>query len=377
MLEGLRVLDFTWAAAGPYATLLLGFLGAEVTRVESTRRLDPARSGFLARYDGVDASPIFNELNLNKRSLQVDLTQPESLELVHRLAGEVDVVVDNFRPGVMARFGLAPAELLTRHPGLVVASSSANGATGPDAMDAGLASIFAATGGLSEQTGYVDGPPTEVGDPVDYRSGAALAVGILAALLHAARTGEGHHVDVSSREVVIASAPDALLAHVLGVSWQPRIGNGHRTMAPHGVYACRGSGWVAIAVGDESERAALSRLLGVDGLDLDDSVAAWTSTRTAVAAASELHGAGIAASPVMTFAALADDPHLAARGTFVDVVHPVLGRQRVMRAPWVFSSWGNGVRCPAPLMGADNEAVLAGVDGLPAIDPERAAEVFR
>ncbi len=376
MLEGVRVLDFTWAAAGPYATLLLGFLGAEVTRVESTRRLDPARSGFLARYDGVDASPIFNELNLNKRSLQVDLTQPEGLELVHRLAGEVDVVVDNFRPGVMARFGLGPTELLTRHPGLVVASSSANGATGPDAMDAGLASIFAATGGLSEQTGYVDGPPTEVGDPVDYRSGAALAVGILAALLHAARTGEGHHVDVSSREVVIASAPDALLAHVLGVSWQPRVGNGHRTMAPHGVYACRDGRWVAVAV-DENERAALSGLLGGDLRDLEDALSAWTLTMPAAAAAAELNGAGVPASPVMTFADVAADAHLAAREAFVDVVHPVLGHQRVMRAPWVFSSWGNGVPRAAPMMGADNDAVLAGVDGLGPIDPERAAEVFR
>jgi len=375
MLEGVRVLDFTWAAAGPYATLLLGFLGAEVIKVESTRRLDPARSGFLSRYEGVDASPIFNELSLNKRSLQVDLTQPEGIALVQRLVTDVDVVVDNFRPGVMARFGLGPADLFDRNPRLVVASSSANGATGPEAMGAGLASIFAATGGLSEQTGYVDGPPTEVGDPVDYRSGAALGVGILAALLHAARTGRGHYVDMSSREVVIASAPDALLAHVLGVPWQPRIGNAHRTMAPHGVYPCRDGEWVAVAVGDAGERAALARVLGVDSTEPDDAVPGWTCTKTAVAAAAELQAAGVPASPVMTFAALAGDPHLAARGTFVDVAHPVLGQQRVMRAPWLFSSWGNGVRGPGPVMGADNDAVIAG--GLVTLDPDRAAEVFR
>ena len=277
MLEGVRVLDFTWAAAGPYATLLLGFLGAEVIKVESTRRVDPARSGFLARYDGIDNSPIFNELALNKRSLQIDLTQPEGIAIVRRLAEDVDVVVDNFRPGVMARFGLGSDDLLARHPHLVVASSSANGATGPDALGAGLASIFAATGGLSDQTGYPDGPPTEVGDPVDYRSGTVLAVGIIAALLHAAATGRGHHVDLSSREVVIASAPDALFAHVLGVPWEPRIGNTHRTMEPHDVYGCADGGWVAVAVGEDDEREALCGVLGVETNNFDGALRHWAA----------------------------------------------------------------------------------------------------
>ena len=204
MLEGIRVLDFTWAAAGPYATLLLALLGADVVKVESTKRLDPARSGFIARYEGTEHSPIFNELNLNKRSVEVDLTQPEGASMVKLLAGDVDIVVDNFRPGVMARFGLGPADLLDGYPHLIVASSSANGSTGPEAMGAGLAGIFAASGGLSEQTGYADGPPTQLSDPMDYRVGTALAVGILAALLERARTGMGQHVDFSSCEVFAA-----------------------------------------------------------------------------------------------------------------------------------------------------------------------------
>ena len=119
----------------------------------------------------------------------------------------------------MARFGLDAETLLAQRPELIVVSSSANGSTGPEAMAAGLASIFGATGGLSEQTGYADGPPTEIGESTDYRSGSALAVGVLAALLHRARTGEGQHVDLASREVVAASSPDALLAEQLGVPW--------------------------------------------------------------------------------------------------------------------------------------------------------------
>jgi benzylsuccinate CoA-transferase BbsF subunit len=118
-------------------------------------------------------------------------------------------------------------------------------------------------------------------------------------------------------------------------------------------------------------------VLGVETDDLDGALRRWAAVRPARDAASQLQEAGVAASQVMTFADLAEDPHLAARGAFVDVEHPILGRQRVVRAPWRFSSWGNGVRYAGPLMGADNDVVLAALDGLPDIDPGRAAEVFR
>jgi crotonobetainyl-CoA:carnitine CoA-transferase CaiB-like acyl-CoA transferase len=371
LLDGIRVLDFTWAAAGPYATLLLSLLGAEVIKVETRRRVDPARRGFLADYGGTENSPNFNELNLNKLSLEVDLTEVEGLDLVRQLLSHVDVVVDNFRPGVMKRFGLGPDDLLGQFPGLVVASSSANGSTGPDAPAAGLASIFAATGGLSEQTGYPDGPPVEVGDSTDFRSGAAFAVGILAALLHRAATGEGQHVDLASREVVIASAPDALLAHAIGVPWPLRRGNGHPVLCPHDVYPCAVSDdWMAIAVGSEQEWSGLCAVLGREdwtGLVLsersamseaiDKEIHAWTATRSSEEAFAELQAAGVPASPVMTFEALAHDPHLAARQAFVGVDHPVLGPQKVMRSPWLFSR----AECPiirhGPLMGQDYERV--------------------
>lgn len=388
LLEGIRVLDFTWAAAGPYATLLLGFLGADVIKVESLRRLDPARRGFVTHYEGIDRSPIFNEMSLNKRSLQIDLTTPEGLDLVRQLVGEHDVVVDNFRPGVMARLGLGPDALLADHPQLIVASSSANGATGPEATAAGLASIFAASGGLSVQSGYRDGPPTEVTDPMDYRSGAALAVAIIAALLHRARTGEGQYIDLSSREVALASAPDAVLAEAVGVPWEPRLGNGHRSMSPHDVYPCAGGTWIAIAVGDEAEWAGLCRVLGrkewideygsaVARRQAEATIAAtitgWTEHRDAGEAAALLQTNEVPASPVMTFEALASDPHLDARGVFVDVHHPELGRQRVMRAPWLFSSSDCAIRRAGPLMGAHNDEILPAVE----MTPERKAEVFR
>ena len=391
-LEGVRILDFTWAAAGPYATCLLALLGAEVVKVESTKRPDPARRGFLADYGGTNRSPNFNELNLNKRSFQVDLSQPAGLALAHRLAGWADVVVDNFRPGVMARFGLDAERLLAERPELIVVSSSANGATGPDATAAGLASIFGATGGLSEQTGYADGPPTEIGESTDYRSGAALAVAVLAALLHRARTGEGQHVDLASREVVVAGSPDALLAEQLGVPWPIRVGNGHRELAPHDVYRAAGEDdWVAVAVGDESEWAALCSLLGRDDwverhpsaatrrvarAEIDDVIAAWTRPRSSREAFEALQAAGVPAMAVMTNESLATDPHLAARDVFVDIEHPEIGRTRVMRQPWLFSDFDIDLR-HGPLMGQDNDYVLDTILGLSTSERAELEDVLR
>jgi crotonobetainyl-CoA:carnitine CoA-transferase CaiB-like acyl-CoA transferase len=378
-LEGIRVLDFTWAAAGPYATCLLALLGAEVVKVESSRRPDPARRGFLADYGGINRSPNFNELNLNKRSFQVDLSRPEGLELVRALVPHVDVVVDNFRPGVMDRFGLGAGALLAEHPGLIVASSSANGSSGPEALAAGLASIFSATGGLSEQTGYPDGPPTEIGESTDYRSANALAVAILAALLHRARTGEGQHIDLASREVIVASSPDGLLAHQLCPSWPLRVGNGHREMAPHDVFACVGEDdWIAIAIGGEDEWSALALLLGRgewvaqfpnpeerrQARDLiNEAILEWTMARSASEAFAVLQAHGVPASPVMTNAALTRDPHLVARGVFVEVHHPEIGTTRVMRAPWLYSDLPCAIVRPGPLIGQDNDYVMSEVLG--------------
>jgi crotonobetainyl-CoA:carnitine CoA-transferase CaiB-like acyl-CoA transferase len=390
-LDGIRVLDFTWAAAGPYATTLLSLLGAEVVKVESTRRPDPARRGFLADYGGIDRSPNFNEINMGKRSFQVDLSRPEGLALARRLATEwADVVVDNFRPGVMARFGLDAAALLAVRPDLVVASSSANGSTGPEALGAGYASVFGATGGLSEQTGYADGPPCEIGESTDYRSANALVVGILAALLHRARTGVGQHVDLASREVVAASAPDALLAHQLAVPWGQRVGNRHREMAPHDVYpAADDDDWVAIAVGDDLEWNSLCGLLGHEEWagrwpsadarrnagDIDEAIAAWTRQRSSREAFEILQAAGVPAMAVMTNEALSGDPHLVSRGVFVDIEHPEIGRTVVMRAPWLFSDLEVELT-HGPLIGHDNDHVLRTLLGLSEAECAQLREVL-
>jgi benzylsuccinate CoA-transferase BbsF subunit len=344
-------------------------------------------------YGGVNRSPNFDELNVNKRSFVVDLTQAAGLALVKRLVTVSDVVVDNFRPGVMARYGLDAATLLAERPALIVASSSANGATGPEAAGAGLASVFGATGGLGEQTGYPDGPPSEVGESTDYRSANAFAIAILAAIIHRQRTGEGQAIDLASREVVIATAPDALLAHLTGAEWQLRLGNEHRRFSPHSVYPCLGTDeWIAIAVRDEREWAALCQILEQPQWEsafsspeiragqrekIDGVIAAWSSRMTAQEAFQLLQTGGIPSAPSFTNKQLASDPHLAARKVFVAVDHPEIGRHLVMRAPWIMSATDCSIERHGPLLGQDNRYVLETILDIPVDEHAQFVEVFR
>jgi crotonobetainyl-CoA:carnitine CoA-transferase CaiB-like acyl-CoA transferase len=196
-----RILDFTWAAAGPYATYLLAQLGAEVVKVEHTSRPDSARRGFQSPpadrmvdgpwpYGSADSSPNFNDLGANKRSIILDLSNPDASELVHRLLPVCDMVTSNFRPGVMDKLGLGAAKLLDEHPHLIVAEVSASGSSGPERNRPGYANVFAAAGGPSAQTGFPDGPPTEGGNNVDFRCGSAVAYSLLGALCDVIRRGD-------------------------------------------------------------------------------------------------------------------------------------------------------------------------------------------
>jgi crotonobetainyl-CoA:carnitine CoA-transferase CaiB-like acyl-CoA transferase len=392
-LEGIRILDFSWAVAGPYATLLLGFLGAEIIKIESAKRPDTARRGFLTDYGGINNSPDFNEVNLNKRSLQVDLTKPEGLALVKRLVPLCDMVVDNFRPGVMQRFGLGAKSLLEKYPRLIVASSSSNGSTGPESMTAGLAGIFSAGGGLSAQVGYPDGPPSEIGVSMDYRSANAFAIALLAALIYRDRTGQGQSIDLSSTEVAVAAAPNPVLAHLFGLPVPGRLGNRHAQHAPHNVYRAAGElTWISIAVTTDEEWRALCALIGNPELAtrypnalarkanedlIDGEIEQWTLRLEAQAAFLLLQEHGIPSAPCYSNKDLASDPHLAARGVFTDVEHPVIGTHRVMRAPWHFA---DGTMCAirrhGPLIGQDNDYILRELLGLSASECAALKEVL-
>jgi len=272
-------------------------------------------------------------------------------------------------------------------PDLIMLSSSAVGATGPEGHYAGYAPTFACLSGIASLSGHPDEPPLALSGSVDLRVGTASALAVLAALYHRQRTGEGQHVDLSSSEVMSALIGHAFLDYGLSGVVPQRIGNRDTWMAPHGCYRCAksaGTGewgeWVTIAVADDTEWASLREVIGDAELAgaafataadrkrnedlLDARIERWTATRTADDIVPRLQAAGIAAARVQNGASLSQDPHVLARGVFEAIEHPRMGKLRVVRPPWRMR--GARVPGPGPLLGQHNDYVLGEILGLDA-----------
>ncbi|MAE94901.1 MAG: hypothetical protein CL910_09595 [Deltaproteobacteria bacterium] len=381
-LSGVRVTDFTWAWAGPKGTLLLAMLGAEVIKVESRARLDHARVHSLTAGNisgGIDESPIFNDLNLGKRSVTLNLRKEEARDLVRRLVMKSDVVVQNMRPGVLDKLGMGYEDLRALKPEIIMLSSSAVGATGPECSYAGYAPTFASLSGIGDISGHPDEPPQLLGGSVDLRVGTASAFAVLAALIHRRRTGQGQHIDLSSTEVMSSMMGDAFVGYGLTGRLPERLGNRDEAMAPHGCYRCRGEGeWIAIAVANTAEWEALKSALGDPRLEgeafaeaegrwrhqdrLDEIIEYWTSGRSSSEAVEILQRAGVAAAPVQSGALLAADAHVEERAVFESVRHPTMGERKVVGPPWRLE--GAQLRGAAPLLGQHNDYVLGEILGL-------------
>jgi crotonobetainyl-CoA:carnitine CoA-transferase CaiB-like acyl-CoA transferase len=404
-LEGIRVIDFTWQAAGPYGTLMLSLMGAEVIRVEHPSRPDTLRRGFQGSknparragtwpYGSPNRSPNFLDICANKRSLQLNLKHECGPEIIEALLPKSDIVVSNFRPGIMERYGWDGPSLVQRLPHLVVAESSAYGAFGPEALAAGFAMTFAATGGIDDQTGYPDGPPTQLGFSPDFRSGAAFALGILVALLYRERTGHGQVVDFSSRESVVSFSPDALIRRAFGLPKVDRLGNRHPRMAPHNVYPALGQGrWISIAVTNDTEWAALCEVLGhaqwlsrfpteelrkANEVEIDKGISAWTAELDAFEAFDLLQSRGIPAAPSFWNDDIVDSPHLRERRMFVTLEHAELGEVQILRAPWIFDGQpAREMRTAGPLLGEAGGYVLEEVLQVTPEERSRLGEALR
>ena len=381
-LAGVRVTDFTWAWAGPHGTLLLAMLGAEVIKIESRARLDHARMHSLmagAVHGGVDESPFFNDLNLGKLSLTLNLRTQEARDVVRRLVSKSDVVVENMRPGVLGRLGLDYEALREVKPDIIMLSSSAVGATGPERLNTGYAPTFSSLSGIVDITGHTDEAPMLLSGSVDLRVGAISAFAILAALHHKQRTGEGQNIDLSSTEVMSSMMGEAFLEYSMSGRIPQRLGNRDSAMAPHGCYACKGEPcWVTIAVGDEAEWTALKSVIRDPELEdgafagplerwrnqdrLDAIVERWTCERAADEAVTLLQRAGVPSMPVHTGLTLSKDPHVRERGILQTVKHPKLGEREVVGPPWRLE--GAAVRRSAPLLGEHNDTVLREILGL-------------
>ena len=390
-LEGVRILDFTWAWAGPHATLLLAFLGAEVIKVESRRRLDHTRLRSLMTgpiMTSPDHSVIFNDLNAGKLSLTLNLSQPKAVEIAKRVAQISDVVTENMRPGVMERLGLGYDDLKAVKPNIIMLSSSAVGATGPERTYAGYAPTFAAMGGLAYITGHPDDPPMPLSGAVDLRVGTTSAFAILAALHYRARTGKGQHIDLSSTEAVSALIGHTFMDYSMNSRVQTRAGNRDQLMAPHNCYPCLGEDkWVTIAVACQEEWDALRRVVGDGRLEdarfadvssrwqnqeaLDQLIGEWTASRTQEEVTQALQKVGVAAMPLLDGRALVRDAHLRERGVLEPLQHPLIGERLTLSPPWRFSRTPAQIRRPGPLLGEHNQYVLGELLGMASDEIER------
>jgi len=386
-LGGIRVLDFTQFVSGPHCSLWLASLGAEVLKIESPNRPDYFRVSLLKR-DVVPTrnnSPVFVTTNLMKRSCCIDISDPEGQDLCHQLVGVSDVVVANFRPGVLEQFNLGYSALSAINPAVIMAAITGYGYTGEFAAFQALGPTIHAFTALSSSTGYPGGPPEPIfGTYSDVLTGQAASLAILAALIERQTTGQGCFIDAAMSETVISVAPEAALrASLLGEGTAPR-GNEEEGYAPHGCYRCEGEDrWVAIATFEETDWAALTAVLELDACqaderfssrdsrwanreELDRIIADATRSRNAFRLAHLLQDAGVAATPVRTAADLQEDDQLLSEGFMETVVHSELGAAMLPKLPWRLSTVDNVSRPigAAPDFGEGTRELLQGILGL-------------
>jgi crotonobetainyl-CoA:carnitine CoA-transferase CaiB-like acyl-CoA transferase len=259
-LEGVKILDFMWALAGPFTTRLLADYGATVVRIESSKRFDPARTlrPFVPNAEP-DGSALFHAANIGKRMITLDIANPESRDVVLDLVKWADVVCESFAPGTFKRMGFGYEALQEKKSDLIMLSTSLMGQTGPLSQFAGYGNLGAAVGGFHELTGWADRPPAgPFSAYTDYVAPRFSACAVLAALEHRRRTGEGQHIDLSQAEVGLQFLAPAVLAMSAHGELISRAGNAHELYAPHGCYPVEGDDrWIAIAVEEGESWQAL------------------------------------------------------------------------------------------------------------------------
>ena len=391
-LEGVKVLDFMWALAGPGSTRTLADFGATVVRVESTSRLDVGRTirPFIRGEEEAEKSAIFHSVNAGKHMVTLDLTKPEGREVALDLVRWADIVAESFSPRAMKAFGLDYETLRQVKPDLIMLSTCLMGQTGPLAKFTGYGNLAAAVTGFFEVTGWADREPAgPFGAYTDYIAPRYNAVAMLAALDHRRRTGEGQHIDLAQAEASLHFLAPAILDYTVNGRIWGRCGNADPDHAPHGIYPCTGDDrWVAIACETDAQWRALGGV--VDGIDagdpryataqarlehraeLDDLLTRYTAERRDEAVEAALQAAGVPASVVQNSPELAADPQLAHLGHFVTLPHPAGGETVIEGVRAHLSRTPGRVTGTAPTFGRDIQEVLGGMLGY---DDERMAEL--
>ena len=375
-LRGLLVLDLTRVLSGPFATMTLADLGADVVKVEQPGQGDDTRQ-WGPPFQGGEAA-YFLSVNRNKRSLAVDLKSAEGLLAVRELALTADVLVENFRPGTAERLGLGYEELSKTNPGLIYASISGYGQTGPDSGRAGYDAIAQARSGIMSVTGEADGPPVRVGvSSADLVAGMWATIGILAALHEKQRSGLGQWVDISLLDGSVSWLTYVSSGYFASGEIPRRYGSAHPTIAPYQAFPTA-DGFVMVAVGNDGLWRRFAAALDRQDLMSDGRFATNPSRvaqrdmlipliersmigRTTADWVQLLDRAGVPVGPIQTVDQALSDPQVVARGMVAELQHPTAGPLRVVGCPIRLTRTPATVRTAPPMLGQHTDDILAGL----------------
>ena len=380
-LAGLRILDLSRILAGPTATQLLADLGAEVIKIERPGAGDDTRGWgppFLTDDAGNETSQSAYYLSANrgKHSVAIDIADPRGQAIVQALAARCDILVENFKPGALARYGLDFASLSAANPRLIYCSISGFGQTGPNAHRAGYDFLVQGEAGLMSLTGDPDGPPMKAGVGIaDLICGMYAAVGILAAVQARHQTGRGQHIDLALMDAQIAMLVNQGVAYLTDGQVPPRRGNDHPTIVPYGTFPAS-DGTFILAVGNDAQFARFAALAGAPGLATDARfatnaarvrnrtvlvplIAALTEGRPAADWLTAGEAAGVPAGPVNDLAQVFASPQVAARGMRLRMAHGAGGHVNLIGNPLKLSQTPVTYAKAPPLLGEDTGAVLS------------------
>jgi crotonobetainyl-CoA:carnitine CoA-transferase CaiB-like acyl-CoA transferase len=376
---GIRVLDLTRVLAGPFCSMILGDMGAEVIKVEEPGKGDDTRGW--PPFSGGEAT-YFLSVNRNKKSLTLNMKAPDGQAILRRLVAKADVLLENFRPGTMERLGFGYDALRKLNPRLIYCAISGFGESGPEASRPGYDLIVQGESGVMDLTGFADGPPVKVGNSVaDLVSGMAAAHGVTLALLSRARTGKGQKVEIGMLDVMAS-----LLTYQAGLYWNgggrpARRGNQHPSIVPYEVFQAQDA-YMTLGVANNSLFERMCRAIGREELAKDprfDSEASRVanrevlvpllnsifSTRPASDWLKRLDEAGVPAGRIKTVAEVCDSEHLRARGMFVSLNHPKAGAVTAMGVPIRLWDTPGAAQAPAPLLGQHTDEILTGLLRIP------------
>ncbi|SFK58930.1 CaiB/BaiF CoA transferase family protein [Falsiroseomonas stagni] len=380
-LRGLRVLDLTRVLAGPTCTQMLGDMGAEVIKIERPESGDDTRGFAPPVWPGTTESAYFLGVNRNKKSLTLDIAKEEGQAIIHQLLETCDILVENFKVGALAKYGLGFDQLKAKYPGLIYCSITGFGQTGPYAPRPGYDALIQGMGGVMSLTGEPEGLPQKVGVPVaDLFAGLYGCIGILAALRHRERTGQGQQIDIGMLDTSVAWLANQGMNYLATGENPPRLGNQHPNIAPYQVFPTK-DGHIVLSVGNDPTFERFCKSFGCEAMLEDPRFAtnaervanrdAVTATLTPVMQSkttaewvAALEERKIGCGPINKLSDVFADPHVKARGCTVDLTLSNGAAVTVIANPVRLSATPADYRIAPPLLGEHSEEVLTGLLGM-------------